>query len=147
MQLGNLLSLLAKEKLFILAFLAGAFVALPVLYVFLTRSSSDGRGPGGGYVGSIVYEVSSAIAERHHVTFKLSIPFSDNQEKTSLMKKLPIVKHELSKSGNHSDVVQSVEKRDIKTLKKLILKIVNEVTGVSTTEVHLKELALDRRVG
>ena len=147
LKLWNLLSFVAKEKLFIFAFLAGVFVALPVVYVSLTRSSSDRPGSGDGYVGSIVYEVSSSIAERHHVKFKLSIPFSDNKEKARLMQKLPTIKHELSISGSRPDVAQSIEKKDIKTLKKHILKIVNEVTGVSTRELHLKELALDRRVG
>ena len=146
-KLGKLLAFVAKEKLFILAFLAGVVIALPVVYVSLTRSSSDRAGPGDGYVGSVVYEVSSSIAERHHVKFKLSIPFSDKKEKARLMQKLPTVKHELSISGSRPDVAQSIEKRDVKALKQLILKIVNEVTGVSPEVLHLKELALDRRVG
>ena len=147
LKLGNLLAFVAKEKLCILAFLAGVVVALPVVYVSLTRSSSDRARSGDGYVGSIVYEISSSIAGRHHVKFKLSIPFSDNKEKRRLMQKLPTIKHEVSISGSRPDVTQSIEKKDVKALKKIILKIVNEVTGVSTKELHLKELALDRTVG
>jgi hypothetical protein len=145
--LGNLLAFVSKEKLFILAFLSGALIALPVVYLSLTRSSSDRAGSGDGYVGSIVYEVSSSIAERHHVRFKLSIPFSDNKEKARLMQELSKIKHELSISGSRPDVAKSIEQKDLKTLKKHILKIVNEVTGVSTKELHLKELALDPMAG
>ena len=144
---GSLLAFVSKEKLFILALLSGVLIALPVAYLSLTRSSSDRAGSGDGYVGSIVYEVSSSIAERHHVRFKLSIPFSDNKEKARLMQKLPIIKHELSISGSRSDVAQSIEQKDLRTLKKHILKIVNQVTGVSAKKLHLKELALDPMAG
>jgi hypothetical protein len=143
----SILVFVSKEKIFICAFLAGLLVASPVVYLSLTRSSSDRAGSGDGYVGSIVYVVSSSIAERHHVRFKLSIPFSDNKEKARLMQKLSTIKHELSISGSRPDVAKSIEQKDLKTLKKHILKIVNEVTGVSTKELHLKELALDPMAG
>ena len=143
----SILVFVSKEKIFICAFLAGLLVASPVVYLSLTRSSSDRAGSGDGYVGSIVYVVSSSIAERHHVRFKLSIPFSNNKEKTGLMQKLPTIKHELSISGSRPDMAQSIEQKDLKTLKKQILKIVNDVTGVPTKELHLEELTLDPTVG
>jgi hypothetical protein len=44
-------------------------------------------------------------------------------------------------------VAQSIEKKDLKTLKKHILKIVNELTGVPIEVLHLEELTLDPTVG
>ena len=143
----SILVFVSKEKIFICAFLAGLLVASPVVYLSLTRSSSDRAGSGDGYVGSIVYVVSSSIAERHHVRFKLSIPFSNNKEKADLMQKLPTIKHELSISGSHSDVAQSIEQKDLKILKKHILKIVNDLTGVPIEELRLEELTLNRMAG
>jgi flagellar basal body-associated protein FliL len=143
----SILVFVSKERIFICAFLLGLSVASAVVYLFLTNSSSDGVDSGDSYVGSLVYVVSSSIAERHYVRFRLSIPFKDNKEKADLMQKLPAIKQELSISGSSSAVAQSIEKKDLKTLKKHILKIVNELTGVPIEVLHLEELTLDPTVG
>jgi len=143
----NILVFVSKEKTFICAFLAALLVASAVVYLFLTKILSDGVGSGDSYAGSIVYVVSSSIADRHYVRFKLSIPFKDNKGKAYLMEKLPTIKHELSNSETTADVAQSIEQKDLKTLKKQILKIVNDVTGVPIEELHLEELTLDPMVG
>ena len=145
--LRNILAFVSREKIFVCAFLAGLVVVSAILYLFLTKSSSDGVASGDSYVGSIVYVVSSSIAKQHYVRFKLSIPFKDNKEKADLMQKLPTIKHELSISGSHSDVAQSIEQKDLKILKKHILKIVNDLTGVPIEELRLEELTLNRMAG
>jgi len=144
---GNILVFLYKEKTFICAFLGSLLVGSAVVYLFLTKNLSDGVGSGDSYAGSIIYVVSSSIADRHYVKFKLSIPFKDNKEKADLMQKLPIIKHELSISESSADVAQSIEQKDLKTLKKHILKIVNDLTGVPIEELHLEELTLDPMAG
>lgn len=143
----NILVFVYKEKTFICAFLAALLVASAVVYLFLTKNLSDGVGSGDSYAGSIVYVVSSSIADRHYVRFKLSIPFKDDKEKADLMQKLPTIKHELSISESSADVAQSIEQKDRKTLKKHILKIVNDLTGVPIEELHLEELTLDPMAG
>jgi flagellar basal body-associated protein FliL len=143
----RILVFLSKEKMVICAFLSGLLVASIVVYFFLINSSSDGPGSGDRYVGSVVYVVSSSIAERHYVRFKLSIPFKDNKEKADLMQKLPIIKQKLSISGSGSGVAQSIERKDLKTLKKHILKMVNELTSVPIEVLHLEELTLDPTAG
>ena len=143
----NILVFVSKEKTFIFAFLVALLVASAVVYLFLTKILSDGVGSGDNYAGSIVYVVSSSIADRHYVRFKLSIPFKDNKGKAYLMEKLPTIKHELSNSGSSADVAQSIEQKDLKTLKKHILKVVNDLTGVPIEELHLEELTLDPMVG
>ena len=145
--LTNILVFVSKEKTFICAFLAALLVASAVVYLFLTKILSDGVGSGDNYAGSIVYVVSSSIADRHYVRFKLSIPFKDNKGKAYLMEKLPTIKHELSNSGSSADVAQSIEQKDLKTLKKHILKVVNDLTGVPIEELHLEELTLDPMAG
>jgi len=145
--LTNILVFVSKEKTFICAFLACLLVSSAVFYLFLTKILSDGVGSGDSYAGSIVYVVSSSIADRYYVKFKLSIPFRDNKGKAYLMQKLSTIKHELSISGSSADVAQSIEQKDLKTLKKHILKIVNDLTGVPIEELHLEELTLDPMVG
>jgi hypothetical protein len=143
----TILVFVSKEKTFICAFLAGLLVASAVGYLFLTKILSDGVGSDDSYAGSIVYVVSSSIADRHHVRFKLSIPFEDNKGKAYLMQKLPTIKHELSISESSADMAQSIEQKDLKTLEKHILKIVNGLTGVPIEELYLEELTLDPIVG
>ncbi len=145
--LRRILVFVSKEKTFIFAFLVALLIASAVAHLFLTKILSDGVGSGDSYAGSIVYVVSSSIADRHYVRFKLSIPFKDNKGKAYLMEKLPTIKHELSNSESSADVAQSIEQKDLKTLKKHILKIVNHLTGVPIEELHLEELTLDPMAG
>ena len=145
--LRNILVFVSEKRIFICAFLAALVVASAVVYLFLTKISWDGVGSGDIYVGRIVYVVSSSIADRHDVRFKLSIPFKDNKEKADLMQKLPRIKHELSISGSRHNVAPSIEQKDLKALKKHILKIVSDLTGVPIGELHLDELTLDRMGG
>jgi len=139
----SVLVFVSKEKMFICAFLLGLLVTTAVVYLFLTKSSSDGLYPGDSYVGTVVYVISSPVADGYYVRFKLSIPFKDDKEKADLMQKLPTIKQKLSLSGSSSGVVQSIEKKDLKTLKEHILKIVNEeLTSVPIEVLHLEELTL-----
>lgn len=142
----SILAFVSKKKIFICTFLSALLVASAVVYLFLTKSSSGRPDSGDGYAGNVVYVVSSSIADRHYVRFKLSVPFKDNKEKADLMQKMPKIKEKLSISGTSSGVVQSIKKKDFKTLKKHILKIVNELTSVPIEVLNLEELALDPTV-
>ena len=133
-----------KKKIFVFSFLGASIVVLAVVGLSLTRISLKGVGSGATYAGKIVYVVSSSLDERHDVRFKLSVPFKDNKEKADLMEKLPRIKEELSRFGSCPDLVISTGQKDLKALKKHILKIVNDLTGVPIEKLHLGELTLDQ---
>ena len=135
---------LAKDKVFILSLLAGMVAALLLLcYPALQRLLSQEEGYDTDSAGRITYTVSSAIGDDHHVRFKLSIPFRDNEEKRDLMRKLPKIKDELPMCGTLPEVAEAIQKKDLDALKKEILRIVNDLIGVPIEALGLEGLSLE----
>lgn len=137
--------LVSNNKTLFFAFLACLLVASCVFlcYLLLPKISMPEMGSRPERVGAIVYQFSCPIGDRHYVRFKLSVPFKDNKEKADLMRKLPKIKHQLLISGNRPDVAESIERKDIDTLKQHILKGVHDITGVPIGQLDLQGLSLD----
>ena len=135
---------LAKDKVFILSLLAGMVAALLLLcYPALQRLLSQEEGYDTDSAWRITYTVSSAIGDDHHVRFKLSIPFRDNEEKRDLMRKLPKIKDELPMCGTLPEVAEAIQNKDLDALKKEILRIVNDLIGVPIEALGLEGLSLE----
>jgi len=139
----QILVLVSKNKLFVGAVLAGLVVASGVIYVSLKHVSSDKVGAGAHYTGRIVYEITTTLGSRHDVSFRLSVPFRNDKEKTHLMQKLPGMKHELSISVSDPAVARSIEQNDLKTLGKHIVRKVHALTGVPTEDLAVEALSVD----
>ncbi len=135
---------LAKDKVFILSLLAGMVAALLLLcYPALQKLLSQEEGYDTDSAWRITYTVSSAIGDDHHVRFKLSVPFRDNEEKRDLMRKLPKIKDELPVCGTLPEVAEAIQKKDLDTLKKEILRMVNDLIGVPIEALGLEDLSLN----
>jgi hypothetical protein len=135
---------LAKDKVFIISLLAGMVAALLLLcYPALQKLLSPGEGYDTDSALRITYTVSSAIGDDHHVRFKLSVPFRDNEEKRDLMRKLPKIKDELPMCGTLPEVAEAIQKKDLDALKKEILRIVNDIIGVPIEALGLEGLSLE----
>jgi len=139
-----LIALVSKNKVLVFASLGGLLVVAAVVlyYLLLPKVGSHGVGSGTDGMGKIVYKVASSIGDHHDVSFTLSIPFKNDQEKAELMEKLPKIRYELITAGSRSDIAQSIMQKDFEALRKHILKIVHELTGVPMGKLDLEGLAL-----
>jgi hypothetical protein len=139
----NIILFVSKRKLCAGAVLAGLLVGSGVVYLALKDASRDKRGSGAHYIGRIVYEIATSVGDKHDVRFTLSVPFRTYEEKDGLMQKLPSIRHELSMSGSHPDMVRTIEKKDLHTLRKYIVNMVHALTGVPLEALDVEALSLE----
>ena len=139
----NKVFVLAKDKVFILSLLAGMVAASLILfYPVFQKHLFKPQDNGFESAPRISYAVSSIIGDDHHVKFKLSVPFRDKAEKHHLMRRLPDIKEELSVCGSLPKVAQIIREKDLDGLRKEILRIINDLTGVPVEELSVEGLSL-----
>ena len=90
----------------------------------------------------LVYPVSSAIGDRHHVNFKLIVPYNNQREKQALKLKLKNINHELIITGSHPQIEKILEEKDYNALETHILGIAHNIIMIPAEQLALEDLSL-----
>jgi hypothetical protein len=134
------LVLLADHWIWLVAFLLGLlFVSALLWFALAYRGRPEAARSGRG-----VQVITASLGGEHYVRFKLLGPFRDSEGQEALRRWLPKIRDRLILSGGEPEVVSSIHNNDFKFLKKYILGIVSQVTGIPVEELDLEGLSVTR---
>ena len=131
----------------IVALCISVLVLLILLCSLFLRNDQGGKNPSSNLSGSsfsMVYQVSSAIGDQHHIKFKLIVPYSSPEEKQYFLEKLKKINHELIVTGSHPKIERAIEENNYAVLEKHILGIAHNLIMLSTENLAIKDLFLDQ---
>ena len=89
------------------------------------------RGP------SVKFDVATSIGDQH-LWVKFSAPCINMRHKNQILKRLPKIKHELLMSMSRPEVIQAIEVRDFKSIKKHSLQIINNFSPELINKLYLE---------
>lgn len=136
----NLLERLRKNWILGVALLLGLTVPAVVLWLLLAHR----EGPASDVPGTCLDAVTASLGGEHYLRFSLCGPFDISRVRASLGRAMPKIRHELILSAGRPDVAKSIEEADLELLKRHILGIVGDATGIPVEEMDLRGLSLIR---
>jgi hypothetical protein len=136
----NLAQRLRRNWIRGVALLFGLTVVSAMVWLLLAhrdRPAADGP-------GTCLDAVTASLGGEHYLRFILCGPFRDSGARDSLRRVMPKIRHELILSGGRPDVAKSIEEADLEFLKRHILGIVGDATGIPVEKMGLRGLSLIR---
>ena len=86
---------------------------------------------------SLKFNLVAGINEKS-LRVKFSIPCENIKQRHCILKRLPIIKHELLMSMSRPEVMRSIEERDFNAMKRGSLRIINSVSNEAINRLYVE---------
>jgi hypothetical protein len=93
---------------------------------------------------NVKFSVNTSIG-KDTLSIKYYVPCSTMEQRTSLVKNLPVIKHGIMMVMNRPKMTKAIRKRDFKSIRKKSLKVINDYTIKKVDKIYLDYFSLYSR--
>ena len=85
---------------------------------------------------NIKFSVDTSVA-KSSLSIKYFVPCSTMEQRTNLLKNLPVIKHNIMMAMNRPRMMLAIQKRDFQSIRKYSLKVINKYLAKDVNKIYL----------